>query len=957
MTTRLKLAILLLIGIGEGWCSMNSGRTVVRSRSAVAQSVVSGVYPVDSRSSVMPGIVIVKRMASPIKKSKGSSWEHKLQNVQAVSVKPMFHAHRHEGTRLSGIYLIRLSPGMDVYQACSILSEDPSVIWVEPAYERKVLYEPNDAEIDQQWYLEKVQARAAWDLRGASNTLIGVVDSGFNLDHPDLADNIWTNTNEIPNNGIDDDGNDYVDDVTGWDFGDEDNNPTYEQDPALDDNIRWHGTAVAGVASAVTDNGIGMASLAFNARIMPVKVMTQDGTIYTHITAYGIVYAADNGADIINVSLGGGSASNLEREAIAHACSLGVLVVASAGNDGTEDEVYPAAFREALSVAAVGMSDRKANFSSYGYTVDMSAPGVQMFTLNGQAGYSYPDGTSFSAPLVASIAALVMSVHPEWSGVQAGEQVRVSADPIDHLNPAYTDRLGYGRANAYRALTVQSPSIRLSEANLIEGAGSNQDGIFDPGEEVLLTLVMKNYLQPATNISLRITTDHPSVTIENSRLTIPSLSMLEEWQNTGNPVRLFILPSARRGQRINVFIEVTSGGTYQDLDHFHFIISPYTVCGGKVRLTISSNGRLGFWDYPANLVGEGFVFHGENLLFEGAVMAATQINRISDVARGSNQSSQNDDFSTAPGGDVIIRRPGAIADEQGRAVFNDDGAIRTNNLWISQTTLTFYDHPDDEYILMAYWIRNMSTSSYPSLYFGLFMDWDVGGDDFASVNQPGYDADLSLGYVYHDMTSRYAGLQVVSEGGADNYKSISNPGELYDGYHDYEKWTHLTGGIQPIAGTLPSDYSHVLGVGPLSLAPGDSVLVGFAVLGGFSEDALKDNAEIARDKWHELFETTTVEEEGNLVQWDFRLESNYPNPFNPSTTIGYRLAEASHVVLTIHNVQGREVVRLVDADQDEGHYTVQWNGTAEGVPLSSGVYVYRLRAGAYEEVRKMILLR
>ncbi len=957
MNMRLKVAILLLMGIGDGWSSLNTGRPIVYSRSEVAQSAVSGVYPVDSRSSIMPGIVIVKRMASPMKKSKGSPWEQKLQSVQAVSIKPMFHAHHHEGTRLSGIYLIRLSPGMDVYQACSILSEDPSVTWVEPAYERKALYEPNDAEIDQQWYLDKVQAQAAWDLRGASNALIGIVDSGFNLDHPDLADNLWTNPNEIPNNGIDDDGNEYIDDVFGWDFGDEDNNPTYEQNPALDDDLRWHGTAVAGVASAVTDNGIGIASLAFNARLMPVKVMTQDGTIYTHITAYGIVYAADNGADAISISLGGGSASNLEREAIAHACSLGVLVVAAAGNEGTEGEVYPAAFREALSVAAVDMNDCKANFSSYGYTVDVSAPGVQMFTLHGMAGYAYWSGTSFCTPLVASMAALVKSVHPEWSGIQAGEQVRVSADPIDHLNPTYTDRLGYGRANAYRALTVQSPSIQLTEADLIEGAGSNGDGIFDPGEEVLLTLAMKNYLQPATNISLNITTNHPNVTIQNSRLTIPSLATQEEWQNTGNPVRLLISPSARRGQRINVFVEVTSGVTYRDLDHFHFIISPYTVCGGKVRLTISSNGRLGFWDYPTNLVGEGFVFHGENHLFEGAVMAATQISRISDVARGSNQSFQNDDFSTAPGGEVIIRRPGDMADEQGRAVFNDEGALRSNNLWVSQTTLTFYDHPDDEYILLAYWIRNMSTSSYPSLYFGLFMDWDVGGDDFASVNQPGYDADLSLGYVYSDIKSVYAGLQVVSEGGADNYKSISNPGELYDGYHDYEKWTHLTGGIQPIVGTLPSDYSHVLGVGPLNLASGDSVLVGFAVLGGFSEDALKANAVIARDKWRELFENTHVEEEGKPVQWDFRLESNYPNPFNPSTTIGYRLAEASHVVLTVHNVQGREVIRLVDTDQEKGQYTVQWNGTANGVPLSSGVYVYRLRAGAYEEVRKMILLR
>jgi hypothetical protein len=239
------------------------------------------------------------------------------------------------------------------------------------------------------------------------------------------------------------------------------------------------------------------------------------------------------------------------------------------------------------------------------------------------------------------------------------------------------------------------------------------------------------------------------------------------------------------------------------------------------------------------------------------------------------------------------------------------------------------------------------------------MDWDVGDNgDNASSNQPGFDAGFSLGYIYDVSTSLYGGLQVVSEGGATVFKSIYNPTDLYNGYTDGEKWEHLSLGIRPISRTIPNDYSHVVGVGPLDLAPGDTTLVGFAVMGGLGLDDLLTNAAAAREKWKVLFETTGVEEDHDIHdRMNFYLDSNYPNPFNPETTIRYCLAEKSHVTLSVYDIKGREVAILVDGEQETGHHQVQWSGITKNGIAPSGVYLYRIRAGSFQDVRKMILIR
>jgi serine protease len=915
---------------------------------------------------IAPGVVVVKHRNPRLAKAGGGVWGSVLCKAGGISVEPRFAAHQSDGTELGKILEVRLAPGADVWKAVEALYQDPSVEWAEPLYLRKIHYTPNDPELASQWYLDKIKAREAWDVHRSSNdVVIGIVDLGVKLSHPDLAANIWTNTKEIPNNGLDDDRNGYVDDVHGWDFGDKDNDPNPSEIKSSDGEQKgWHGTGVAATASAVTNNRIGIAGVAFNAHIMPVKASKNtDPDQYITAGYDGITYAVDNGADIVNCSWGGPLASFAERDVIAYADSKGVLVVASAGNDHMNVSSYPAALPVVLSVAATDEGDVITDFSNYGYYVDVSAPGENFYTAWWKDGYDWLRGTSFSAPLTAGVAALVKSYHPTWTGRQVGEQVRVSADPIDVFNPSFAGKLGKGRVNAYQALTLKSPSIRIDDAEFSEGSDSNHDGDFDLGEEILLTIRLKNYLEPADNIQVLFNSLDSALVFEENSFLASHLGMLETVTNDQNPMKLRISPNAPNEQHVRIEADISAGGSYEDLDSTFFDIlnSSYaTIEGGEVRMTVSSNGRLGSASTYLN-IGDGFVFGSEmNLLYEGAFMAAVSVDSVSDAARGLDpgNSPQNWDFSTAPGGEITVQKPGELADEQTSNVFTDEKTDPSLHLGISETAYSFKNAPNADFVLVAYSLYNYTDRPIFGLYAGLFMDWDIsylGGQDLG-----GFDSDLNLAYIYDPDSRIHGALQIVSKGIPINYKFIKNADEIYPeagGYSDDKKWQHLSGGIRNDTLSEAADYSHVLGVGPVDIQPGDTVMVGYAVLGGEDLTALRNSAAAAMAKWDELLKESAVKGPELNRSLRFGLSANFPNPFNPETTIRYEIAEKCQVRLTVFDVAGREVFRLADQIQEPGRYEVRWQGKTDSGFAPSGVYICRLCAGSFTQTRKMLLLR
>lgn len=386
-----------------------------------------------------------------------------------------------------GVSHVKLPKDMTVEHALEICRGDQNVEYAEPNYYRSVLFIPNDPYFQQQWGLQNrgqeingmvgttdadIDAPEAWNVTpGGDDSVIAVIDSGVDITHPDLSDNIWVNSGEIPYNGIDDDGNGYRDDVWGWDFVENDN---YPDDPFS------HGTHVAGTIAAKGNNAIGITGVCWTVKIIPLRAFDDSGTGTVDDEIAAIEYAITNGAKIINLSLGGYEFSQSEYEAIAHARSSGVLMVAAAGNSGTDNDaspLYPASYDldNIISVAASDQNDQLADFSNYGTTtVDVTAPGVNIFSClpvqkeSTNAEYGFKTGTSMATPHVSGIAGLIWSVNPTLSYSEVKNAILFSADRIEVL---WGKMLTGGRVNAYNALlnfVTPAPSVVVPYVNAAE---------------------------------------------------------------------------------------------------------------------------------------------------------------------------------------------------------------------------------------------------------------------------------------------------------------------------------------------------------------------------------------------------------------------------------------------------------------------------------------------------------
>jgi len=322
-------------------------------------------------------------------------------------------------------------------------------IAIEPHYSlRAPDVTPNDPYFPSQWNLPKIEAPAAWDITtGSDRVIIAFVDSGVDLDHPELKDKIWTNPGEIPGNGVDDDGNGFTDDVHGWDF------VNWHGEPQDD---YWHGTFVSSIAAAETNNGLGMAGVSWGAEIMPVKAM--DYQWYSkdwHITG-GITYAADNGAKIINLSwtLTGSDYPQALQTAVSYAHSKGALVVAAAGDSFDGSYKYPAALDHVVSVAATNRDDGHPDFSTHNDKVDIAAPGVDVLGVYRDT-YGRLSSTHSAAAHVSGLAALIWSVNPTLTNDEVEEIIKSMAVDLGD------DYFGYGRIDASAAVMTTTHCLEV----------------------------------------------------------------------------------------------------------------------------------------------------------------------------------------------------------------------------------------------------------------------------------------------------------------------------------------------------------------------------------------------------------------------------------------------------------------------------------------------------------------
>lgn len=400
-------------------------------------------------------------------------------------------------------------------EAEALIGELEKIAWIEYAERVPMVYRgaiPNDPSwsSQDQYYENLVDAHLAWDLETGGDVVIAIVDDAVQISHPDLAPNVWVNPGEVPGNGIDDDGNGFVDDIHGYDIGNNDNDPN---PPVTASSFNFsHGTHCAGIAAAATNNGIGIAGMGYHNKIMAVKCNSDTVTspaIYDAYQAVGYAIAAH--ADIISMSWGGSAFSMTNQNVMTQAHNQGILLVAAAGNHGTSNIMYPAGYTHVIAVANTTNNDTKANSSAYGSWIDVSAPGTDIFSTVAPSAYVNYTGTSMACPMVAGLLSLMKSHQPNASLAELEAYLLAGAENIDDVNSIYAFELGPGRINAHHALlameyclsyATNQPDSRIDE---VVFAGINnhtthvcetysifpQDiGYLDPGTSMPISLTL-----------------------------------------------------------------------------------------------------------------------------------------------------------------------------------------------------------------------------------------------------------------------------------------------------------------------------------------------------------------------------------------------------------------------------------------------------------------------------------
>jgi subtilisin family serine protease/Leucine-rich repeat (LRR) protein len=480
-------------------------------------------------------------------------------------------------------YYVRYRTETEPERVARALSAVQGVVYAEPVLVHRVFgpepqTDPSDSFYGDQTYLQHMRLPEAWDIvkgeDGTPSAVIAIVDGGSDWRHEDLLANVWTNEDEIPGNGIDDDTNGFIDDVHGANFA---NGNDRDHDPKPQPG-NTHGTRVAGVASAVTDNATGLAGAAWNAELMHVNAACWDD-IGSICHGYdGILYAAINGADIINASWSGFPGSRRLRaitQTLDLATDMGALVVTSAGNDNINSDVlpnYPGGYHRVLSVGATERdSRRRAGFSQYGKTVNVFAPGVGIITtLPGNEYDLSANGTSFASPLVSGVAALIKTQFPNISPDALREQLRLSSENLDAENPGQVGQLGSGYVNAKASLQAATvPAVRVKRWSWRDADG---DGRIDSGDQVTVDATVVNYLSAARSLTLELVEaeSYPFITMTAAEY---QLGALERGDSAEVTFQFEVAANAPLNVSITFYARIRDGAFKDEADTFSFGIN------------------------------------------------------------------------------------------------------------------------------------------------------------------------------------------------------------------------------------------------------------------------------------------------------------------------------------------------------------------------------------------------
>jgi len=795
-----------------------------------------------------------------------------------------------------------------------------------------------------QYYLRKINAYNAWNLtQGDTNIVIGIVDTGTDLLHPDLKGNIKYNYAD-PIDGIDNDNDGYTDNYYGWDLGSNDNNP--QVDPAVTSGC--HGVHVSGISSATTDNSTGIAGVGFKCRFLPVRVTDSKGIITKGYE--GIVYAVDHGCSVVNCSWGDvNTGTSFGQDIINYAViNMNAVVVAAAGNIHSSLNYYPASYNYVLSVGQTDSTDILiGSFSPY---IDICAPGALINSTWCGGGYLVSNGSSMSSPVIAGCAGILKKYFPFYNALQIAEQLKVTADVIDTLplNLPHKDLMGSGRVNLYNALVKTNlPSVRMVRLHKT----AEQFGEYVGRDTLPIVCDFTNYLQPTTYLKVTISTTSPYVRLLDSIVDLGVINTLQTKNNLYHPFKVLLLQNIPVSQPVQFKLKYSDTG-YSAVQFFDIIVnSDYIdIDTNLITTTFTSKGKLGFND-PNGIIGKGFLYkEGKTLMFCGGLLVGNSTSQVSDNVYGAIGNYDNDfkPYSNARKCPLPL-----ISDMDVKCMFSDSlaGSQRLNIL-VTHKAYAWNSPADKKYIIYEFYIKNTGTTALNSLYTGFFVDWDLGD---TVNNRIQYDEQRKMGYTYPVNGGTSAAIKLLTNMPAIHY-AFDNDGsdngqtnsiKITDGFTSYEKYNAMKS-TRNIAGFYVSgnNVSDMMSTGPYILQPGDSIITAYALIAGDHLADLQASSDAADLKYKTIYNIPETNKS------TFELHTNYPNPFTSETYVSFTIPEYCYIKLSVYNIMGEKIADIAESMMNAGTHTFPYRHEKPG----QGVYYLQLTAGGKSLTRKMIII-
>jgi subtilisin family serine protease len=645
---------------------------------------------------------------------------------------------------LSLVYEVKLTGTGEEQKLVNLLNQLAEIEYACLNYHSEITLTPNDPFFGDQYHHSLINTPQAWDIQtGGSTVRIAILDTGSDLDHPDLTPTT-INSSLDPVNGVDDDNNGYIDDNQGWDFVDNDRVPQA--------TVNDHGVHVAGLATAAVNNAIGISGTGYNCIQVPIRV-GEDRSITDGYD--GVVYAADQGFDIINCSWGSFSFSPLAQDVVTYASvNKGALVVAAAGNNGKDQPFYPAAYEHVLAVGATQQTNEFTSFSNRGYWVDLSAPGQSIQSTLNDGNYGLNTGTSMSSPIVAGIAGLVKSQYPQLTGLQVAERLKTTTTDISNVgsNSQYEGKYGTGLINAQAAVNgvISNPSVVYESIQLTD----NNNNAFSQGDTVRVGGIYINYLDSSDELTAELSTSSAAVQLLDSVFLVGELPSLGSRIQYNLPFEFLITNQAGINEEV-VFDLTISGGGYQTVQRILIDVNVdyVNVLVNDIETSIAGNSSLGYLEREGS-PGLGFRFVAESSqLFEAGLMVglkkSNQVMVIDNIRDGQEL---DEDFSAV---NSIFERQLNDTAFAAYASFSDEQSTGDSaGVSVSLKAFAFEENGHREYVLLNYTIRNTSTESFDSLYVSLFTDWDIAPYE---QNRAKWNSDyqVNFSYVPGDLTKVY----------------------------------------------------------------------------------------------------------------------------------------------------------------------------------------------------------